>query len=98
MKIGILGVGHIEKTLALKLSSAGHAVEVANSSGPEKIDPAVLATGAQAVTAKQALTGKDVIIISIPLNRISEIAPLFANVHDDTVVIDTSDYTRSEMV
>lgn len=47
MEIGIIGVGHIGKTLALKLASAGHNVAVANSSGPENIDAAVLATGAK---------------------------------------------------
>ncbi|MCF0051501.1 NAD(P)-binding domain-containing protein [Dyadobacter sp. LJ53] len=92
MKIGIVGVGHIGKTLAMKLAKAGHDVFVAGSSGPEKIHADVLATGAQAVTAQQAVQDKDVIILSIPLNRIPEIAPLFASVSEDTTVIDTSNY------
>ena len=50
MRIGILGVGHIGKTLALKLSAAGHDVKVANSRGPETIAADVLATGARPVT------------------------------------------------
>ncbi|WP_203566258.1 NAD(P)-binding domain-containing protein [Aurantimonas aggregata] len=33
MKIGILGTGHIGKTLVTKLSAAGHDVNVANSRG-----------------------------------------------------------------
>ena len=33
MNIGILGTGHIGKTLARKLSAAGHDVKVANSRG-----------------------------------------------------------------
>lgn len=92
MNIGIIGVGHIGKTLALKLSAAGHEVHVANSSGPENIAADVLATGAKAVTVQQAVINKDVIIISIPLNRIPDIAPLWAGVSDETVVIDTSNY------
>ncbi|PVY37361.1 hypothetical protein C8E01_12152 [Pontibacter virosus] len=92
MKIGILGVGHIGKTLALKLSAAGHKVHVANSRGPETIAADVLSTGAKAVTVQQAVLDKDVIIISIPLNRIPAIAPLLAGVPDQTVVIDTSNY------
>src|SRR5688572_16984979 len=92
MKIGIIGTGHIGKTLALKLSEAGHSVEVANSRGPESIGTDVLASGAKAVTSKRAVIDKDVIILSIPLNRISEVAPLFADVADETVVIDTSNY------
>ncbi|MGY2032965.1 NAD(P)-binding domain-containing protein [Nocardia gipuzkoensis] len=57
MKIGILGVGHIGKTLSRKLSAAGHDVKVANSRGPETIDATVLATGARAVPASEAVSG-----------------------------------------
>lgn len=92
MKIGIIGVGHIGKTLALKLAEAGHDVSVANSRGPEFIDTDVLATGAHAVTTQEGVQGKDVIILSIPLKRIPEIAPLFAGVSEKTTVIDTSNY------
>ncbi|AHM58800.1 coenzyme F420-dependent NADP oxidoreductase [Flammeovirgaceae bacterium 311] len=92
MNIGIIGVGHIGKTLALKLSAAGHEIHVANSRGPETIGTDVLATGAKAVTVQQAVLEKDVIIISIPLNRIPAIAPLLAGASDETVVIDTSNY------
>ena len=92
MKIGIIGVGHIGKTLALRLAEVGHEVVVANSRGPENIDADVLVTGAHAVSIQQALQDKDVIILSIPLNRIPEIAPLFAEVPEETTVIDTSNY------
>src|SRR3954471_14803869 len=78
MKIGILGVGHIGKTLARKLSAAGNDVKVANSRGPETIDADALATGARAVTAAQAVQDVDVLILSIPLNRLPEVAPLIA--------------------
>ena len=71
MKIGILGVGHIGKTLARTLPAAGHDVKVANSRGPETIDPDVLANGARAVSAAEAVTDVDVVILSIPLNRLS---------------------------
>ncbi|MEV0367910.1 NADPH-dependent F420 reductase [Nocardia fusca] len=92
MKIGILGVGHIGKTLSRKLGAAGHDVKVANSRGPETIDATVLATGAHAVPASEAVQGVDVVILSIPLNRVPEIAPLLAGVPAETVVIDTSNY------
>lgn len=92
MEIGIIGVGHIGKTLALKLAAAGHNVVVANSSGPENIDKAVLATGAKAVTAKEAVHNKEVIILSVPLNRIPDIAPVLASVPEEVTVIDTSNY------
>src|SRR4051812_40031743 len=92
MKIGILGVGHIGKTLALKLAAAGHEVKVANSRGPETINADVLSSGARAVTTVQAVEGVDVVIISIPLNRLTEVASLIAKLPAETVVVDTSNY------
>src|SRR5215207_4547820 len=92
MKIGILGAGHIGKTLVRKLSAAGHDVKVANSRGPDTIEPDVLASGGRAVMAAEAVADVDVVILSIPLNRLPEIAPLIANVPAETVVIDTSNY------
>src|SRR3954470_1301010 len=92
MKIGILGVGHIGKTLALKLSAAGHDVKVANSRGPETIEADVLASGAHAVSSAEAVQEADVVILSIPLNRLPGVAPLVANLPAETVVIDTSNY------
>src|SRR3954464_13837107 len=92
MKIGILGSGHIGKTLARTLAAAGHDVKVANSRGPETIEADTVATGARAVTTAEALRDVDVAIISIPLNRLPSVAPLVANLPAETVVIDTSNY------
>ncbi|MBY4208122.1 NAD(P)-binding domain-containing protein [Rhodococcus fascians] len=95
MKIGVLGTGFIGKTVVLKLAEAGHAVKVANSRGPETIDQAVLATGAHAVPSSEAAKRVDVVILSIPFNRIPEIAPLIRTLPAETVVIDTSNYYPS---
>lgn len=92
MKIGILGVGHIGKTLARRLSAAGHDVKVADSRGPETIEADLLASGARAVTTAQAVEDIDVVILSIPLNRLPGIAPLIAKLPAETVVMDTSNY------
>lgn len=92
MHIGILGVGHIGKTLARRLSAAGHDVKVANSRGPETIEADVLADGARAVTTAQAVEDVDVVILSIPLNRMSAVAPLIAKLPVESVVVDTSNY------
>ena len=92
MNIGILGVGYIGKTLARKLGAAGHDVKVANSRGPETIEPDALASGARAVMTAQAVENVDVVIVSIPLNRLPTIAPLIATLPADTVVMDTSNY------
>lgn len=92
MRIGILGVGHIGKTVTQRLSAAGHDVKVANSRGPQTIDADVLSSGGRAVTAAEAVEGVDAVILSIPLNRIPQLASLIADVPADTVVIDTSNY------
>jgi 8-hydroxy-5-deazaflavin:NADPH oxidoreductase len=92
MKIGILGTGHIGKTLVRKLSAAGHDVKVANSRGPDTIEADVLSSGGRAVTAAEAVANVDVVILSIPLNRLPGIAPLIAGVPAETVIIDTSNY------
>lgn len=92
MKIGILGTGNIGKTLVTRLSHAGHKVKVANSRGPKTIDAELLSHGARAVTTEEALSDVEVVILSIPLNRIPGIASLVAQLPATTVVIDTSNY------
>src|SRR4051812_30234135 len=92
MKIGILGSGHIGKTLARTLAAVGHDVKVANSRGPETIDAETLANGARAVTTEEAAQGVDVLIASIPFLRMPALAPLIAKLPAETVVIDTSNY------
>jgi predicted dinucleotide-binding enzyme len=92
MKIGILGTGHIGKTLIKKLSATGHDVKVANSRGPETIDPELLTSGAQAVTTEDALRDVEAVILSIPLNAIPKIGALVGALPEETVVIDTSNY------
>lgn len=95
MKIGILGTGHIGKTLVTRLSGAGHDVKVANSRGPDTIDRDLLANGARAVNAKEAITDVEVVIMSIPLDRIPDAAPMLSAIPAETVVIDTSNYYPS---
>lgn len=92
MKIGILGTGNIGATLVRKLGQAGHAVKVANSRGPETIDPDILSTGARATTPADAVADVDVVILSIPFSKIPDVAPLLSGLPEDVVVIDTSNY------
>lgn len=79
MKIGIIGTGHIGKTLVIRLSEAGHQVKVANSRGPQSIEADLLINGAQPATTEEAIADADVVILSIPLMRIPDIAPLIRN-------------------
>lgn len=92
MKISIIGTGHIGKILVKRLSGKAHEVKVANSRGPETIDADILSSGGRAVTAQDAVTDVDVVILSIPLNRIPEVAPLVASLPPEVTVIDTSNY------
>lgn len=92
MRIGILGTGNIGKTLIRRLSAAGHDVKAANSRGPETIEADVLSSGGRAMTAVEAVADVEAVILSIPFDRIPQIAPLIATVPADTVVIDTSNY------
>ncbi|GAA3005920.1 NAD(P)-binding domain-containing protein [Streptosporangium longisporum] len=65
---------------------------MANSRGPHTIEPDVLASGGQAVSAAEAVVGVEAVVLSIPLNRLPQIAPLIIGVPADSVVIDTSNY------
>jgi predicted dinucleotide-binding enzyme len=92
MKIGIIGAGMIGTTLAQRLATAGHDVAIANSRGPETIDPAATSTGARAVEAADVTAGVDVVIVSVPISRVPDIASLVQAAPESAVVIDTSNY------
>lgn len=92
MKIGIIGTGHIGASLVRRLSAAGHDVKVANSRGPETIDAELLAHGAQAVTADEAVQGAEAVILSVPLRAIPALAPLLSGLPENVTIVDTSNY------
>lgn len=93
MKIGIIGAGAIGAVLSKKLSANGHQVTVANSKGPETVPAEALAFGATAGTTKDAITDKDVLIISIPFIQIDNIAAIVKeNIDKRTIIIDTGNY------
>lgn len=62
MSIGVLGVGRIGSTFAVRLGAAGHAVKVANSRGPKTIADEVLVSGAHTVSAVEPVSDVDVLI------------------------------------
>ncbi|MEJ7927494.1 NAD(P)-binding domain-containing protein [Sphingobium sp. AN641] len=92
MRIGIIGTGHIGKSLVKKLSAAGHDVKVANSRGPGSIDNDTLSTGATAADVVTALTDVDVAILSVPLSRLPDIAETVRALPATCVIVDTSNY------
>ncbi|WP_234425482.1 NAD(P)-binding domain-containing protein [Streptomyces kebangsaanensis] len=49
----------------------------ANSRGPETGDAAALESGARAAAAEDAVQGKDVVILSVPFERILDVTAPF---------------------
>ncbi len=93
MKIGIIGAGNIGGTLTRRLSQLGHEVSVANSRGPQTLTELAGESGAQAVTAAQAVRDAEVVVVTIPMKNIPELPEaLFEAVPDSVVVIDTGNY------
>ena len=93
MNIGIIGAGHIGSALAVRLVGLGHSVCIANSRGPETLRDVARHTGAKPVTAREAASHGDIIVVTIPLKNIPDLPDdLFAGVAADVPVIDTSNY------
>lgn len=92
MRIGIIGAGNIGSTLATKLTKAGHSVFIANSRGPETLKKLTDETGAKAVSARHAVQGVNVVILSIPFANLPLLRALISTLPDDVVVADTSNY------
>lgn len=92
MKIGLVGAGHIGGTLTRRLRALGHDVAVSNSRGPETLQALGEETGAQAVTAAEAVQGRDMVIFTVPMKDVSKLGTLFAGVPPETVVVDTGNY------
>ncbi len=96
MTIGIIGSGTIGNALTRRFRAVGHDVTVTNSRGPESLSDLARETGAHAVTLEDAVRGKDVVVVTIPLGRIEDLPPgLFAEAPESLVVIDTcNDYPQ----
>lgn len=93
MKIGIIGAGNIGGTLTRRFRRAGHEVAVANSRGPETLADLAAETGAKAVTIREAVRDKDVVVVTIPEKHILDLPKdLFAGVPANVVVVDTGNY------
>jgi 8-hydroxy-5-deazaflavin:NADPH oxidoreductase len=92
MNIAVIGTGNIGATLVRKLTKAGHSIQMANSRGPETLKELAEETGAKALTAEEAVRGVDVIILSIPLNKLPDMKELLTELPNEVIVADTSNY------
>ena len=93
MRIGIIGAGHIGGNLTRRFSALGHQVFVANSRGPETLEPLAAETGATAVTPEEAARQGEVVIVTIPLKNVARLPrDLFAKSANNVVIVDTGNY------
>lgn len=93
MHIAIIGAGHIGGTLARRWTQLGHHVTIANSRGPETLTDLAVETGAIPCTISDVVKGANVIVVTIPEKNVPQLpSDLFAQVSEDTVVIDTGNY------
>lgn len=93
MKIGIIGAGNVGATLARRFRATGHEVTIANSRGPASLANLARETGAHAGTVEEAVAGKDLVVVTLPLNKVPDLPPgLFADAPEDLIVVDTGNY------
>lgn len=92
MRIGIIGTGSIGANLTLKLSAAGHAVQVANTREPGSTTKSAEESGAVAVTLDEVGRDVETLITSIPFGRMPELKPIIDRLPGDVPVADTSNY------
>ncbi|MCF0051499.1 NAD(P)-binding domain-containing protein [Dyadobacter sp. LJ53] len=93
MKIGIIGAGLIGKTLAAKFSGASHQVIMADAKGVESIQSIANLSGAKAVSMETITDQLDLLVISVPLFAIPELAKtLRGKIGEDVVPVETTNY------
>ena len=90
MRIGIIGAGMIGSTLAKLWVDAGHEVRLATRH-PEALQPLVASLGSRATagTPAEAAAFGDVVMLTVPLLAIPELAGALASPLAGKVVLDT---------
>jgi predicted dinucleotide-binding enzyme len=97
MRIGIIGAGNIGGTLTRRLAALGHQITVANSRGPETLAGLARETGAKAGSVHDAARSGEIVVVTIPMKNIPELArDLFKGTFEGVVVVDTSNYYPRE--
>jgi 8-hydroxy-5-deazaflavin:NADPH oxidoreductase len=98
MRIGIIGAGMIGSTMTALWSKAGHDVLV-SSRHPEELQAlvAALAPRASAGTPRQAATSGEVVMLTVPLMAVADLARELAPALRGKIVIDTGNaYARRD--
>jgi 8-hydroxy-5-deazaflavin:NADPH oxidoreductase len=90
MRIGIIGAGMIGSTLAKLWAEAGHEIRMA-SRHPDQLQSLVRDLGprASAGTAVEAATSGDVVMLTVPLAAVPDLAPRLTPHVAGKVVLDT---------
>jgi predicted dinucleotide-binding enzyme len=90
-RIAILGAGHTGPVIARVAIEAGYQVSIAASGDPERIEliTSVLAPGAEARWAADAVRDADFVLLAIPLHRFATFDPALVA---DKLVVDTMNY------
>jgi predicted dinucleotide-binding enzyme len=98
MRIGIIGAGMIGSTLATLWVDAGHEVRVA-SRHPDELQPLVdrLGPNASAGTALDAAAFGDVVMLTVPLKAVPDLARDLTSALAGRIVLDTGNaYVRRD--
>jgi 8-hydroxy-5-deazaflavin:NADPH oxidoreductase len=90
-RVAVLGAGHVGPVVARVAVEAGYDVSIAASGDPAKIAliTQVLAPGAEARWAADAVDGADIVVLSIPLHRFAGLDPALVA---GKLVVDTMNY------
>lgn len=92
MRVGVIGAGELGGTLAGRVATIGHEVSIANSRGPTSLIALATEIGATPSSVIDAVRDADIVVISIPSKAVTELPPLFAEVPERVVVVDTGNY------
>ena len=93
MKIGITGAGNIGSALAGHFHKLQHAVQIANSRGPETLSQLAQETGATPVSISEVAKGVDLLVITIPMKSVPLLPKdLLFDLPAASPIIDTGNY------
>jgi Predicted dinucleotide-binding enzymes len=89
--IGILGAGRVGTAIARAAVAAGYSVNIAASGAPDNIAliAEIMAPGASATTAADAVASADIVVLAIPLHKYRSVDP---GLLVGRVVIDAMNY------